>query len=258
LLRICFVASATWKKLSATALSCPAPQSDQAQPRSQRWHIWFAARSARPIDAGFTCSENRVARLMKAAGIKARHKRRRAPRQLDSPVHAIAPNPLDRKLKRQARTRNGSRLYLGMDWPRLAVCRYRPRPVLTACSRLVDATDDDGAASHGCHADGHLPPWPASGSIASLGSGLAIPSEEFQRLLESHGMLCSMSRRGNCWDNAAMESFFSTLKTERLSKKHYPTRMIYVLTCSTISKRSTIHAGVIPLSAISAQYSLKI
>jgi len=49
-------------------------------------------------------------------------------------------------------------------------------------------------------------------------------SEDFQRLLESHRIVCSMSRRGNCWDNAAMESFFSTLKTERLSKKHYQTR----------------------------------
>lgn len=51
------------------------------------------------IDAGFFCSENRVARLMKAAGIKARHKRRRAPSQLESPVHAIAPNPLDRQFE---------------------------------------------------------------------------------------------------------------------------------------------------------------
>nr|GFD29195.1 hypothetical protein [Tanacetum cinerariifolium] len=51
------------------------------------------------IDAGFSCSENRVARLMKAAGIKARHKRRRAPGQLDSPVHAIAPNLLDRQFE---------------------------------------------------------------------------------------------------------------------------------------------------------------
>lgn len=51
------------------------------------------------IDAGFSCSENRVARLMKAAGIKARHKRRRAPGQLDSPVHAIAPNLLDRQVE---------------------------------------------------------------------------------------------------------------------------------------------------------------
>ena len=45
--------------------------------------------------------------------------------------------------------------------------------------------------------------------------GSQYTSEDFQRLLESHGVTCSMSRRGNCWDNAAMESFFSTLKTER-------------------------------------------
>ena len=54
--------------------------------------------------------------------------------------------------------------------------------------------------------------------------GSQYTSEDFQRLLESHGIVCSMSRRGNCWDNAAMESFFSTLKTERLSKKYYRTR----------------------------------
>jgi putative transposase len=54
--------------------------------------------------------------------------------------------------------------------------------------------------------------------------GSQYTSEDFQRFLESHGIVCSMSRRGNCWDNAAMESFFSTLKTERLNKKHYRTR----------------------------------
>lgn len=51
------------------------------------------------MDAGFSCSENRVARLMKAAGIKARHKRRRAPGQRNSPDHAIAPNLLDRQFE---------------------------------------------------------------------------------------------------------------------------------------------------------------
>lgn len=53
--------------------------------------------------------------------------------------------------------------------------------------------------------------------------GSQYTSEAFQCLFESHGVICSMSRRGNCRDNAAMESFFSTLKTERLSKKHYRT-----------------------------------
>ena len=54
--------------------------------------------------------------------------------------------------------------------------------------------------------------------------GSQYTSEDFQRLLESHGITCSMSRRGNCWDNAAMESFFSTLKTERLGRRQYRTR----------------------------------
>jgi putative transposase len=54
--------------------------------------------------------------------------------------------------------------------------------------------------------------------------GSLYTSEDFQRLLASHGIMCSMSRCGNCWDNAAMESFFSTMKTERLRKKHYRTR----------------------------------
>lgn len=54
--------------------------------------------------------------------------------------------------------------------------------------------------------------------------GPQYTSENFQRLLNSHGIVCSMSRRGNCWDNAAMENFFSTMKTERLAKRHYKTR----------------------------------
>jgi putative transposase len=44
--------------------------------------------------------------------------------------------------------------------------------------------------------------------------GSQYTSEQFQRLLAAHGIVCSMSRRGDCWDNAAMESFFSSLKTE--------------------------------------------
>jgi putative transposase len=54
--------------------------------------------------------------------------------------------------------------------------------------------------------------------------GSQYTSEDFQRLLSAHGVTCSMSRRGNCWDNAAMESFFSTLKTERTNRSQYSTR----------------------------------
>src|SRR6202021_1143263 len=49
-------------------------------------------------------------------------------------------------------------------------------------------------------------------------------SEKFQRLMADNGVVCSMSRSGNVWDNAAMESFFSSLKTERIGSKVYRSR----------------------------------
>jgi len=54
--------------------------------------------------------------------------------------------------------------------------------------------------------------------------GSQYTSEQFQRLLSELGVTCSMSRSGNVWDNSAMESFFSTLKTERIARKVYRTR----------------------------------
>jgi len=51
-----------------------------------------------------------------------------------------------------------------------------------------------------------------------------LASEQFQRLMADSGVICSMSRSGNVWDNAAMESFFSSLKTERTGSKTYKTR----------------------------------
>ena len=54
--------------------------------------------------------------------------------------------------------------------------------------------------------------------------GSQYTSEQFQRLMADQGVSCSMSRAGNVWDNAAMKSFFSTLKTERTARKTYRTR----------------------------------
>src|SRR5262245_35106491 len=54
--------------------------------------------------------------------------------------------------------------------------------------------------------------------------GSQYTSEQFQRLMADNGVVCSMSRSGNVWDNAAMESFFSSLKTERTGSKTYRTR----------------------------------
>ena len=54
--------------------------------------------------------------------------------------------------------------------------------------------------------------------------GSQYTSEPFQRLLTVQGLSCNMSRSGNCWDNAAMERFFSSLKTERTARTTYDTR----------------------------------
>lgn len=54
--------------------------------------------------------------------------------------------------------------------------------------------------------------------------GSQYTSEHFQRLLDEQGITCSMSRAGEVWDNSAMESFFSSLQTERTARKVYRTR----------------------------------
>jgi putative transposase len=54
--------------------------------------------------------------------------------------------------------------------------------------------------------------------------GSQYTSQQFQRLMADQGVVCSMSRSGNVWDNAAMESCFSSLKTERTARRMYRTR----------------------------------
>jgi putative transposase len=70
--------------------------------------------------------------------------------------------------------------------------------------------------------------WSMSAEMTEQFVTHALPSqytsEQFQKLMADHGIICSMSRSGNVWDNAAMESFFSSLKTERAARKTYRTR----------------------------------
>ena len=54
--------------------------------------------------------------------------------------------------------------------------------------------------------------------------GSQFTSALFQRLMDGHGIECSLSHRGDCWDNSAMESFFSSLKSERLNRRTYRKR----------------------------------
>jgi transposase InsO family protein len=53
---------------------------------------------------------------------------------------------------------------------------------------------------------------------------LSYASDHYRRLLGRHGITCSMSRRGDCWDNAPMESFFASLKKELVHQEDYQTR----------------------------------
>ena len=63
--------------------------------------------------------------------------------------------------------------------------------------------------------------------------GSQYTSEQFQRLMADHGVVCSMSRSGSVWDNAAMESFFWSLKTERTARKMYRSRVSGLSACET-------------------------
>jgi putative transposase len=87
--------------------------------------------------------------------------------------------------------------------------------------------------------------------------GSQYTSEPFQRLMADQGIICSMSRSGNVWDNAAMESFFSSLKTERTARKTIEQETTPEPTCSTTSSASTIPGAATRPSDISAPWSSK-
>ncbi|MFA0813648.1 IS3 family transposase, partial [Microbulbifer epialgicus] len=65
---------------------------------------------------------------------------------------------------------------------------------------------------------------PPKGLLHHSDRGSQYASHAYQALLKQHGMVCSMSRRGNCWDNAPTERFFSSLKREWLTGNLYTTR----------------------------------
>lgn len=66
---------------------------------------------------------------------------------------------------------------------------------------------------------------PKAGLIVHSDRGSQYASKIYRRLLKKHGFIGSMSRKGNCWDNAVAESFFGSLKQERVQWRHYQTRL---------------------------------
>ena len=175
---------------------------------------------------GYRCGENRVARLMLAAGLKARRKRRRLPEALGvRPEHCIAPNLLNRQFEATAPNQRwvADFTYMWTDegWLYFAV-------VLDLFSRRIVGWSMSQEMTAELVTDALVMAVWRRGKPRELlhhsDQGSQYTSERFQTLLAEFGITCSMSRRGDVWDNSAMESFFSSLKTERTSRIQYRSR----------------------------------
>ena len=174
---------------------------------------------------GERLGRNRVIRLMRAEQLRGRPWRRfRVTTQAD-PTAAPAPN----RLKQKFRTTGPNRVWTaditalptGEGWLYLAVLLdlYSRRIVGWAIRPSLE-TDVVEAALHMavCRRQ------PRPGLVHHSDRGSQYTSDAYQRLLRNHGIICSMSRAGNCFDNAPTESFFRTLKVEIADQCYWPTR----------------------------------
>ena len=177
---------------------------------------------------GHDCSENTVAKLMRTSGIRARTPRRFA-RTTDSDHRLpVAENVLDRDFDpdepNTSWVADVTYIPTREGWLYLAVVEdlFSRRVVgwsmdATMTSRLVVDALEMALASR-------LKGSSCSGLLAHSDRGSQYASEHYQRRLSEERITCSMSRRGNCWDNAAMESFFASLKKELVHDEDYATR----------------------------------
>jgi putative transposase len=177
-------------------------------------------------DWGERCGTKRVARLMRSASLRARAKRRRPPIDEGSrPEHLLAPNVLDREFAaerpNQKWVADFTYLWTTEGWLYVAV-------VLDLYSRKVVGWSMSAQMTAQLVIDALVMAiWRRGRPVELLhhsDQGSQYTSEDFQRLLAAQGITCSMSRKGDCWDNAAIESFFSTLKTERTGRRRYASR----------------------------------
>jgi putative transposase len=177
-------------------------------------------------DWGHACGRHQVERLMAREGLKARPKRRRLPFDAGPRAeHAIAANVLDRQFEAEAPNKRWvadfTYIWTGEGWLYVAV-------VLDLFSRRIIGWSMSSSMTAQLVTDALLMALWRRGTPEQLlhhsDQGSQYQSEQFQRLLNDHGITCSMSRQGDVWDNSAMESFFSSLKTERVNRKQYHTR----------------------------------
>jgi putative transposase len=166
--------------------------------------------------SGLACSRNRVARLMHKAGIRARRRRAFKVITTDSKhSYPVAPNVLNRQFwalgPNEKWVSDITYIATREGWLYLAA-------VLDVCSRKVVGWAMDKhmeaqlVASALQMATAHR--QPGGGVLHHSDRGSQYASHDYQQLLNTHQMVVSMSRKGDCYDNAVMESFFSTLKAE--------------------------------------------
>jgi putative transposase len=173
---------------------------------------------------GFPASKDRVERLMRENGIRARHKRRYKATTDSKHSLPVAPNVLEREFAPPAPNRvwaaDLTYVWTDQGWLYLAV-------VLDLFNREVVGWSIKPRMTADIVVDALAMAWfrrrPAPGLIHHSDRGSQYASAVFRDKLAEFGMIGSMSRKGNCWDNAPTESFFNSLKNERVHGARYPT-----------------------------------
>ena len=173
---------------------------------------------------GISCGLHRIERLMRQQGLRARPRRRGLPKN-HGERSVIAGNVLDRQFTadrpNQKWVADFTYIWTAEGWLYVAA-------VIDLFSRRVVGWSMSDTMTAQLVTDALIMAiWRRGKPDALLhhsDQGSQYTSEQFQRLMADNGVTCSMSRSGNVWDNAAMESFFSSLKTERIGKKVYRTR----------------------------------
>lgn len=174
---------------------------------------------------GVVCGKNRVARLMREHGIRARRPKRRPPMATPpTPLTPVAANVLDRAFEPGAPDRAwvADMTYIPTDegWLYLSV-------VLDLFSRRVVGWSAQPTLSRRGPIEALTSAIrdrrPPAGLVAHSDQGSQYGSDDYRALLRRHGLVASMSRRGNCHDNAPAESFFASLKSDLVRGRRFAT-----------------------------------
>ena len=174
---------------------------------------------------GVRCGKNRVARIMRNAGIRSRTRKKFKATTHSRHNLPVAPNLLNQEFTVEAADTAwvGDITYIWTDqgWLYLAVLLdlYNREIVgWSADSRITrQLTIDALKMALGKREPGH-------DLLHHTDRGSQYASADYQRILKEHGMVCSMSRKGNCYDNAVAESFFARLKSEWVNHERYRSR----------------------------------